>query len=527
MVFVISVLLVKLCSHDAFMANTTPVMSKAYRDGGGIYNTWNNIRIKFDYRYFYESSSDRHLCRYENEIITIKGQRYTCQVEDVLAPEKRFAAIGTLRNIKSFVERFVKVIPVDQAFPIVNYSNETSFVDESAYGVDLHITVLARPEIYVDAVAAGFPTSIDTKYKRPLTGVLILNQLEIPYEIQKENSKENRYFYAILHQMFHIMGITPQLFRYYHPHNIDSPHNKNSCAFKKYNRDYTFLITPKAHIFALKHYGVENFAGDNGTCISGIEFEDAPGFQSHLESRVFMTDVMIASNYLDLNNMGQFYRLTDATLAVLEDTGNYICDYRMAQPLLWGNPKALNGKFIKDFAIGPPEEVFPPDYIGNYSSNFQSFTSFDYKYYGIYTNSREYPKKIECSGDQSQTQYCKAKRFYDPKNWGMINDQVLDYTPIVFVGEICEKGKALIPTNWGFNKDQPCGAYKCHGYESFDYSLVVKNNQIKNITCTKDNVGKQFDAEISFDRIAWCPDPERFCRTMELYDSHFTTDPFA
>ena len=54
-----------------------------------------------------------------------------------------------------------------------------------------------------------------------------------------------------------------------------------------------------------------------------------------------------------------FLRFTDATLAVLLDTGNYKVNWANAKPLVFGHPESINGKPISGFAIDPPQYSFP------------------------------------------------------------------------------------------------------------------------------------------------------------------------
>ena len=199
----------------------------------------------------------------------------------------------------------------------------------------------------------------------------------------------------------------------YHPKNSTKPYKDNEtyCSLIKYGRQFNFLIEPYSHLFAQKHYGVDVFEGDNSTCPSGIEIEydgTRGTYNNYIRGRLFYTDLSVQ---LYLRASGNYIeRLTDATMAIIQDTENYLCNWSMAQPLVWGNPETqIGGKPIKDLALGPPQLVFPKQYF--YYSDTTAITldkdspqyvGFDFKH-GGYTISSNAPSS--CTGYWED--YCK------------------------------------------------------------------------------------------------------------------------
>lgn len=238
-----------------------------------------------------------------------------------------------------------------------------------------------------------------------------------------------------------------------------------------------------------------------------------------------------------MKDRADFHRVTDATMALLQDSGNFMCNWSMASPLVWGNPESeLGGKFIKDFAIGPPKLVFPKGYEFK-DSNYFKFTHYDYKM-GSRFEPPQMKANLDCTNDTSY--YCRGFKFYNPFNESYIsmfreNDHV-DFISAPQV--VCPKGMALLHGN---NSPQisirECGYYKCNKYDSFTYYIpnsAYINFKPLNITCNKTNIGQKFYFVLYTIMVGYwqyserdliCPDPELFCRRVKLYDMNFVRDP--
>ncbi|EAX94826.1 GP63-like [Trichomonas vaginalis G3] len=358
----------------------------------------------------------------------------------------------------------------------------------------------------------------------------------IPTKVESEENADSSFFPGVIHVMFNLLGISKNQFQNYHSYENSSKYSSIFCWLNISGKVMKFITTPYAHIFATKHFGTDTFVGDNGTCPSGIEIENSGGSGiagSSLEGRVYMTDIMTG---LSLQQGGQFNRLTDASMALLQDTGNYKVTWSMGQPLVWGNPESIDGNPIKDFAIGSPQKVFPSNYFLNFSAADQSYTGFDYKFYGY----ASYNNQWNCSDSSVSIypkvkEYCTGKSFFNPNNEKYIGSLgEYDFMPIINPMYVCGTGKAVIPST--LESLDHCGEYKCNGYTSFTIKMPTDMaGGTKTITCNSSNVDVLISEKIYvtsnhtgsyYPLKYWCPPPERFCRSVKLHEMHFKSDPF-
>ncbi|EAX96777.1 GP63-like [Trichomonas vaginalis G3] len=407
---------------------------------------------------------------------------------------------------------------------------------------DLEISVMISYFSLFSNIMAQAGFSGLNSLKRPNSGFLIINY---PYyrnsmggiESQfgtKEAFTVNLLFHELMHTLVQVYTST------FHPYNSTEYYSENQtfCSMTKYGKKFKFLITPYAHIFALKHYGVEVFEGDDNNCTSGIEIELSGGSGtsgSHVDFRPFFTEPIIGT---DPERRGMdFNRITDVSMAILHDTGNYKCNWSVAKPLVWGNPESqIGGKFIKDFATGPPQLVFPKGYLLGSDDNY-FYTGFDFKYIG---SGYQTMKGNDCQN--KDTEFCKGVKFFNPLNMtyvGLLS--ILDYQHFKGPDVTCPKGKAVLPgyTFYRFYETD-CGYFKCNKYDNFTFYIentTYIDDMPLNITCNKTNVGQQFNYTVNsdpqkygawgtFKRTAYCPDPELFCRTVTLHEMNFVRDPF-
>lgn len=209
------------------------------------------------------------------------------------------------------------------------------------------------------------------------------------------------------------------------------------CSLNIKGKRTNFLVTPYARKFAKKHYGVARVYGDNSaSCPAGIEIDDT---RSHLHAKTFHSEAMMT--YSTTYDEGPFQRVTDASMAVLQDSGNYKIDFRMVRPLVWGNPESINGKPIPNFIRGVWQIDYPENYY--YDPNVGDYTGFDYKHWGN-------PSSIDapqCPNSQYQV-YCEGKEMFNPKNWKKIGwSDDSDYLYYKFPMYVCPKNKAKLPSN--------------------------------------------------------------------------------
>lgn len=521
-------------------------------------DAWKPIRINLDYKYILTPAFDALLCTYTNQPVLWKYNT-TCKESQILSQEKLDILIGTLENVRNFLSRLIRVIPYDKpinlepmqdyryitfqydsfhkkTFPLpyklVPFSQDEKPVEDT----DLYIPVLSRPYPSSAPPASGSSLVIDNETSRPIVGMFIINPENIPQQIESENTESSTYFWAYLREMITILGFDHRYYSKFHPYENNEPHSTITCSVNKYNQNHKLLVTPYAHKWAQKHYSIDQIVGDGGhVCLSGIELENeefSNEFGNHLKMSKFFTDVMTINH--NQPSRGKFTRLTDATLAVLQDTGNYKCNWSLAQPLVWGNKESIGNDFNTEFAFGRPQNSYPSQYFANYSNGAHlCTTSFDFKYYGeiqkIATNS------IDCGRNNNNGFYCSNKEFYNPNKWTTLgSDKYADRIPYVApTYTICGAGEALLPSDYSNDGNQQCGEYQCWGFDAFSIKVYtnIDKSTYETVECTPDNIGQEFDiplksGENNYSRKVWCPNPERFCRTMKLYDTYFDHDPF-
>ena len=221
------------------------------------------------------------------------------------------------------------------------------------------------------------------------------------------------------------------------------------------------------------------------------------------------------------------------------DTGNYKINWANTKPLVFGHPESINGKTIEGFAIDPPQKKFPEGYL---QSSYNT-VGFNYKSISnklpIFNVSEDVCKYLEFE------KYCNDKdnQFYNPNREKFVSaDIISDYQKYNDQEYYCENNKAVLP---GHLMDMPeteyteghfenlCGTYKCNGYESFEFHTVDADNKEVTYQCTKNNINESFSYPVKFIsgkshrvlKVNYCPDPERFCRTIKLDSMNFNKDP--
>ncbi|EAY14765.1 GP63-like [Trichomonas vaginalis G3] len=485
------------------------------------------MRLVMDYQYINGTSDDYKTCHKVGQQIFWDGN-FTCYEEDIITEKKRQTLIKTLDNVQNFITRLVRVKQTVDSFKLSNFSTLTNISTEQVVNnTDLYMTVVLRPFGKTsNTIAAAGAIAYEEETFRPIHGFIFINAASIPDTPSDENSWNNKYFYVLLHEMCHVLGITPTLYGHYHPIDSNQPHENITCSLTKSGKTFRFLITPQAHLFAVKHFGQEYFYGDNDTkCWSGIELEDggsAGTKLSHPESRIYTSEMMVGVSLQTEN--GPFNRITDVTVSMLLDTGNYEVDWSLIQPIVWGNKDSIDGHFIPDFATGPPQIAFPSYYI--YNKTYDTKVGFNFKFVG-HTGDIE-TSEIECStGNEKVSPYCQASEFYNALKSPKIGDiRVYDYIVLRYPDTICKDGEAVLP---GMTS---CGAYSCDGFDSYQIELRKSNSYNKQLlaTCTKENIGQNFTYKTNEkwgieSHTVSCVEPERFCRTVSLHEMHFQSNP--
>ena len=486
----------------------------------------NPIRITSDYQYL-RDTPDPLRCITSGQIIKWgdTDENFTCDAEDLLTPNKIQVLTGIIDNAKTYLTNFLQVTRYSDTITLQN--NVLNYADIQQTVVtdcDLHITVISRPfGPVVETLALSFYNQYYIDSKRPCQGFIVVNPKAIPERIQDEFSEDNSFFFVILHEMMHTLGFIIDAFPFYHPPDSNTPYDQILCSITdQYDKNHTFLVTPNSHKYAQIHYGVDTFKGVSNSCPSGIELEDGGyvgHYGSHLEGRLFYTEFMVASLVL----LTPFMRITDATAAVLLDTGNYDLNFSMIRPIVWGNGDSITGHPISNFALGPPSTTYPSLYL--YSSDTDTNDcSFDYQFIGM----RSQILTPECPNSTTEEleAFCKSPSFYNALNLEFIGSNWLyDFAPLKYPKTICPPRHVALAGN-GF-----CIPYYL-GDEQIIFTALGGLNRNQNFSCTPSNEGAEFiynyasGSEILIHRYQ-CPTFERFIRTLELEASYFADDPFS
>lgn len=144
---------------------------------------------------------------------------------------------------------------------------------------------------------------------------------------------------ATLHEMLHIMGFSMHKF----PQYRDPQGNVRQNVILQEQRTHKgevvtikFLNLPTPLEFVRKHFACAS--------IQGLELEDVPGFESHLEKRVFMNELMTAD--FTLTHGGDGPVLSEITLGIFQDSGWYQVNFSSAERYIWG--RGFGCKLVQD-----------------------------------------------------------------------------------------------------------------------------------------------------------------------------------
>ncbi|KAK8896994.1 hypothetical protein M9Y10_014925 [Tritrichomonas musculus] len=490
------------------------------------------IRIYLDFRI--DGKDDQYQCVDSGQQITWQNTRFICTAEDIPKKTQKSALKGTMENVKNYLQKILLVDQVNGPYKVLSNVPNFFTIDSSIFAkdTDIYLSAFIRTYGVSDTLASAHYVMKDTDTHRPLQGAIYVNSRHLPNEIQDEYSNNTNFFYTVVHEICHALGISSESFQKYHPKDSNTPYKDPIVTLndKKTGKKHTFLVTPYSHKFAVMQWGVESFTLDRVSVPSGIEIEDGGGTGtagSHPECRIGNQDLMVGS--LLQAEEGPYTRFTPLTAAILLDTGNYDIVWEKIQPLIWGNKDSIDGKHIKDFVTGPPANVFPQQYIYRPSNDpVFDYCGFTFKMLGgLNKFSISQNQQFNCSLEEwkkySNTRdYCEAEKFYNPNGDDEIGGiWTYDFQIIHMPGvETCGTGDACIG---GMRK---CGSYVVADDEkSFNISIDGYNYQ-----CNKDNenqivykIGnRQYPNGIK------CPPAEQFIRTVKMMEEqqYLTGNPF-
>ncbi|EAY06006.1 GP63-like [Trichomonas vaginalis G3] len=343
------------------------------------YPDFRPIKLKFNYDWLDPAGTDRYLCREAG--VDLHWHPYvsgTCTEENLMTEEKKKNFIGTLENCRKFLEKNFQVRPLPRDTIYIDSDGVGMQRDplpvQSVTGCDMHFIICGRAYNGLMAASAkSYQTDME-RGERPIQGVIFLNTAVYPTMIEDEDTPSNHFYHLYLHEIFHALGCDSFFMNLFHPIDDYAPYRETKCSLIKGGKQFTFLVTPFCHKWAMKHYNVEYYYGDNNErCLSGVELEDAGddgAIGSHPKLRAYIQDLMTSNSLSQAKNWVKF---TDLTMAILLDTGNYKINYTAAQPLLWGNKDSIDGvTYLTGFPIESPQISFPKYYLMTGEQNEKS-----------------------------------------------------------------------------------------------------------------------------------------------------------
>lgn len=493
------------------------------------------IRIHLDFQI--DKNEDIYQCTNSGQTVSWQGSQFICEEEDIPSEMQKRALLKTMENVRDFLQGMILVDPVESAimirsqlpyyFKLIDHPNSIS-------NTDIFLSVFIRTYGESQVLASAHYVTIDEESFRPIQGAIYINSRFLPTEAQDMNSKNTKFFYTVLHEIFHSLGVSSELFYRFHPKDSNVPYEEPIVFLddEKSGKTHKFLVTPHAHKFAVMQWGVDKFTIDGVSVPSGIEIEDGGGIGtagSHVECRIGNQDLMIGVNLQ--GDVGPYNRITPLTAAILLDTGNYDIVWSKIQPLVWGNKESIDGNYIKNFVTGSPANVFPQQYIYRPKSDpYFDNCGFTFKTIGglnIVDISKNDP--YNCSLNEykkyaSTKAYCGAEKFYNPNNDVQIGGNwPFDFQIVHFPNtEICGVGSACIAGM------KSCGDYIISN-DNKSFSINIEKD-IK-LECNEKNVGKIVKkiGNYEYSDGVKCPPIQQFIRTVKIMEEQqfFTENPLV
>lgn len=489
------------------------------------------IRINLDFRI----DKDAYQCTETGQTISWQGTTFTCEDVDVPNETQKLALQKTMENVQSYLQSIILVDRLDSPIQIrPSQANYFTLTDPptTVSNTDIFLSIFIRTYGESQTLASAHYVSIDSDTHRPIQGAIYSNSRYLPLEAQNEASINTNFFYTVVHEIMHALGVSSDSFPYFHPKDSNTPYSNPLVELKDTTtgKNHKFLVTPYSHKFAVMQWGVENFTINGQSVPSGIEIEDGGGqgtAGSHPECRIGNQDLMVGVSLQGDN--GPYSRFTPLTAAILLDTGNYDIVWDKIQPLVWGNKDSIDGNYIKDFVTGPPANVFPQQYIYRPSVDPSwDRCGFTFKMLGglnkinisgvsYYDCTKEEYKQYANTKD-----YCDAVKFYNPNGDDEIGGSwPYDFQIVHFPTlEICGTGSACIAGMF------ECGNYKIAADEK-SFSISIDGVEVE---CNENNVGKIFTevGQYVYKYGFKCPPIEQFIRTVRMMENqqYVNGDPF-
>lgn len=483
--------------------------------------TKQNIRIKYDLDQIDPSKgyTDKYKCSADGQEISwgsFSKDDIICTEKKVINAEQFEILSNAFKESIDFLQSAIKVDPYQSTItpeeaPGYGMPTKTDPIDD----VDIFLTVC--PRVYPEqstTLASALYSHVLESTKRPIIGYVFINVENIPTV-----EKSDVYKLTYIHEIIHALGISSTAMKpeneggiWKNPDTQDFYQSNDElfCSLNIGGVDRKYLITPNAHKYAKRHFGVDKFNNGVDECKSGIEIENSGGegtAGSHPDLRTSYGDLMAG---LSVSTTVPIERFTEVTMAMLMDTGFYEIDYSKGKPLVWGHPSTNRNYYLTDFVTGSPQKVFPYDHLLHMSGKTVSLhPSVDYSYYGTTL------AIIETA--TITVDFVKNNMdWYNPRGDSWIGHEMADFQTIVVPSEqssiYCGENEAALPNV----TTKVCVKYECP--ENNSYIDLTYNSAT--FRCTKGGI------QMSFSGVSGtCPSPRLMCPVLR-YRSSSLIDPF-
>ena len=460
-------------------------------------------------------TNSSHYCSKSGDIVTIPLYNYQvyCSQSHVLTPEK-FENVQII--LKYISDIFLNYFKINRNPNPIMHGNLT-------LNYDLYVPFFIVPFPSELGTTAGFAT-VSEYFEdfRPKKGIIVMPPSNIPEKIDKNNIRKEEFFLILFHEMIHCLGFSGRWFKNFLNRETGLPWG-DSLPYTTYinprfpNKTFKILHTPMAKKYAVKRFGIKEFAPG---VPMGIEIESDGGSGtegSHPEMRVYMSELMGGdASYQPLY-------ISDLVLCLIEDMGWYSVDFSLAEHLPWGNGLSLGQGPLTNFPNKPPLTHFPRHYL---ITDMERSYGCSYDYFSV---GRPFIESFQCP---QETAYCKSMGFYNSEFFefkGMIS--IADYVPyyIGFPSTSCylpdneknfdysSESKMKFDSGsycWNFetNSLKLAGCYKSVCSSKNDFVELYYGNQV--YRCN--NEGDIIFVNDSFVKSFICPSPKIFCNTIKL-----------
>ena len=478
---------------------------------------------------FNHTKHSRYYCYQVGQLITFPNNQYQlrCSQKDILNQNQLKNLNFTLNYIQDLIFKYIKI----------NRNNDLIEIEQKNYSIDLFIQLYTVP-FPEEMKSIGGTSSIVELFNdfRPKKTKIILPSSQIPFSMDYNFIRRDRFFLIIFHELVHCLGFNTFMFEKFLNRETGFPWG-NSFPITKYinpkfpYKVFTLLQTPMAHKYSSKRFGISEFAPG---IPMGIEMEQSGGNGTaghHPEFRIYSNEVFVGY----ITNHPTY--ISDLVLSLIEDMGWYSVDFDLAEHLPWGNNESLGIKSLNKFPNSPPLDVFPEHYYVK-DRNKEIGCSYDFQSIAklsIINNS--------CPYDDNN--YCNSSLFYNSKSLNYRGFEKTDYLPIYssLYDSYCQDSKNSFNIKNSFinlmnfsnnsfcwnleliNKTKTSGCYESYCDQSNNFIEFIFNQH--KFKCNFE--GELINVNHSNVNIFICPSPLVFCNTIKLKEKkifNFLRIPF-